>query len=411
MTRRTWHTVLNGRLDHAVSAMAEVAHLRPDDPQAQALFDQFAAARPATVRKAGRLTTKPLPLTSCSLLAFAPDLSEFAVVHQRGEVRSVETYALPSGGQRESFPLPAGEWDPSYSGLVHLGDAVVLVEGHSLQRIHQIVRYRRPGWVREVVATRTLGFQPGMAAVPGAFVAGGEGEFLVGTASGPVRQVPADGAAKVLAGEPISGRIAVTFDDRPQEQLFAVLDADLRILARRRATSDTDRIGSAWFCGPERVQTYGMWNYLRLWRIGRGKLGLRGDRHLPKYELQYGKSAPLGFTYVPGHDLVAREFPHAPTRWYDTKRLDQVDAPDPFGERRFPLWISPGGEYAILEGDDGLEVADLRLAGLVTRPMAELRPADLLPLARDESRLGDDAKLVLRLLRARMAQSRPIGAG
>ncbi|WP_432972865.1 hypothetical protein [Dactylosporangium sp. CA-233914] len=408
MTRQTWRSVLDGRLDHAVSAMAELADSRPGNPKAQALFDQFAAADPRAVRRAGSLITRPLPVRHPDSLAFAPDLCEFAVLGRLGQRNRVEMFDLPTGEPRDSFLLrPDREGDPLYRDVVHLGDAIVVTESYNGPRNHlSIVRYRRPGWVREVIAEPTSWFYPGMAAVPGGFIVGGAGEFLIGSGDGPIRQAPADGDVTVLAGDPISGRVAVTIRPTfPEPPSFAVLDPDLRVVARHTARSETDEVAIAWFCGPDRVLTCGMWKYLRAWEAVGGELVQQGGEYLPKYELQFPTHQfPLGLTYVPGHDLVALEFPAAPPRWYDPARLDRVEAPDPFGKQGFPLWISPGGEYALLEDHDGvLELADLRLANLVTRPMAGLGPADLEPLARREGQLDDDAKLVLSLLRARLA--------
>ena len=75
--------------------------------------------------------------------------------------------------------------------------------------------------------------------------------------------------------------------------------------------------------------------------------------------------------------------------------------PDVFGSR-FPVWVAPGDGYAAFEGMGRvLEVSDLRLADLLSRPMGEAEPADLDTVrALAGTQLGEAASATVELLRA-----------
>jgi hypothetical protein len=394
---------MKGRLDRAVASMGRLGDWRPGDEAGRVLFERFAAADPKAIRAAAALRTLPIPVSYCRHLAFHPDLSEFAVIQSQDRREYVEIYSLPHGELLERFALPTSRSRPIYDNLVHLGEAIVLTESYLRQRHNfQVIRHRRPGLAREVLATSSLGFKPGLAAVPGGFVVGGKGHFLLGGVNGPLRKAPVEGHATLLASEATSGRLAVLLGDYPYKESFAVLDADLRVLARMPVESESDRYHIVWFRGPDHLLTHGMWRLLKAWNVGDGTFVRQGSTHLPKYELQFADHMfPLGLTCVPGRDLVAVEFPHAPPRWYDGTRLSRIGAPAPFGDR-FPLFVSPAGEYVFVEKYNGLELANLRLAELVTRPMELLRASDLDTPALNDAGLDENARSAMRLLRARL---------
>ncbi|URM99255.1 hypothetical protein LUW76_35760 [Actinomadura madurae] len=385
-----------------MAALRRLEDWRPGDAAGRRLFEQLAAADPKAIQAAAALRARPVPVKYCRHLAFHPDLSEFAVVQAQGREYYVEIYSLPDGESLERFALPTGRSRPIYDNLLHLGEAIVLTASFLRQRdnVH-IIRHRRPGWAREVLATSSLGFRPGLAAVPGGFVAGGKGRFLRGGASGPLREAPVEGDAMLLAGDAVSGRLAALIGDYP-DTAFTVLDADLRVLARMPVKSESDRFFIAWFRGPDTVLSHGMWNQLKAWKVDDGAVIRQGTAQLPKYELQFAPHVfPLGVTCVPGRDLVAVEFPSSPPRWYGGAELQRIKTPAPFDER-FPLFMSPAGEYVFFEKDDTLQLANSRLAELVTRPMGLLRAADLATPALDDDRLDENGRAVMRLLRARL---------
>jgi hypothetical protein len=86
---------------------------------------------------------------------------------------------------------------------------------------------------------------------------------------------------------------------------------------------------------------------------------------------------------------------------YDGTKLSRIKAPAPFGGR-FPLFVSPAGEYVFFEKYNALHLANARLVELVTRPMELLRASDLDTPALNADRLDENARSAVKLLRARL---------
>jgi hypothetical protein len=233
-------------------------------------------------------------------------------------------------------------------------------EGDGEYRHWRVVRHRRPDWSREILAESIGGHGVRLGAIPGGFVVVAPHHFLLGTADGPLTApVPhpalADGEATLLATDPASGRMAVTLD---YTKRLVVFDAGLRVLGETELAHDDAY--DAWFCGPETLVTFGRFRAIRSWCIEDGSLVVQGHTWLPKEDVQFGDyTFPLGLTAVPSTGLIAFARTSDPPQWYDARTLEIVAAPEVFGDR-FPVWMSPGERYAIVQDHSGLQVYDVR---------------------------------------------------
>jgi hypothetical protein len=302
-----------------------------------------------------------IPVRFSGNLAFAPDLTQLAVQPSLAQPKATEIYALSDGSLVTRLDI-TDDTSPWPDQLVYVDDAIVYLEWREDGDVRRwrVVRYRRPGWSREVLAESIAGHQVSLGAIPGGFVVGAPDHLRFGTADGPLSDpvrhpALAEGEATLLTTDPTSGRMAFT---TPYPQRLVVLDATLQIVAEAELRQNEAYHG--WFCKAETLVTFGMFKALRSWRIADGSLVVQGHTWLPKEDVQFGEhSWPLGLTVVPSRNLVAFARISDPPSWYDARTLDVALAPAQFGDR-FPVWMSPADRYAGVLDYSGLHVYDVR---------------------------------------------------
>lgn len=373
-----WDRIRELPLERAVSAVRLFGDRLPADGAARALLVRL-KAEGAVVAAAAAPAGTAVPVGVSRHLAFAPELTAIAVQPMLAEPAVIEVYGLPDGVRQVGLAVE-DSMSPWPGQLVYAGDAVVHLEWwEDDRRRWRVVRHRGPGWAREVLAEPVVGHAVCLGAVAGGFVVLAPDRFLLGTADGPLGEpVPhpalAYGEARLLATDPASGRMAVTLDTGR----LIVFAADLRVLGATDLP-DSDAY-DAWFCGPDTLVTYGMFNAIRSWRIEDGALVGQGHGWLPKEDVQHGEYAlPLGLTALPSRRRLAFARRHEPPLWYDAATLEAAAAPSVFGER-FPVWMSMGERCAVFQERGGLRVHDmgaLELARLVATAPADITPADL----------------------------------
>lgn len=323
-----------------------------------------------------------IPVRFSNHLAFAPDLTQLAVQSTLAEPGTTEIYALSDASLLASLDV-TDNTSPWPCQLVYVGDSIVYLEFRDDDVEYQeedveyqedddieyqeedvrrwrVVRHRRPDWSREILAESIPGHAVMLGAIPGGFVVVAPDHFLLGTADGPLtgpvrHPTLADGEAMLLATDPASGRMAVTLD---YTKRLVVFDANLQVLGETELHHD--EADHAWFCGPETLVTCGSYNAIRSWRIEDDSLTVQGHTWLPKEDVRYSDYVmPLGLTAVPTRKLIAFARAEGPPLWYDARTLEIVAAPAAFGDR-FPVWMSPGDRYAIVQDFSGLQVYDVR---------------------------------------------------
>lgn len=345
-----------------------------------ALFERLAAAAPAAIAAAAAPAETTIPVRFSNHLAFAPDLTRIAVQPTLAKPATTDIYSLPGAGLVARLGI-ADQTSPWPCQLVSMDGAVVHLEYREDDRRRwRVVRHRSPGWSREVLTDSIEGHAVRLGAIPGGFVVVAPHHFLLGTADGPLSEPIAhpalrDGTAMLLNTDPASGRIAVTLN---YSERLLVFDADLGLLGEVGLRQSEARC--AWFCGPETLVTYGMFQALLSWRVRDGSLVMRAHTSLPKLDTQFGNHTfPLGLTAVPSRRLIAFERAVEPPLWYQADTLLSVAAPATFADR-FPVWLSPAERYVIFQDPQGLHVHDvglLDLARLVTTPRSAATRADL----------------------------------
>jgi len=300
-----------------------------------------------------------IPVRFSNHLAFAPDLTQVAVQPTLAEPGTTEIYSLSDGSLLASLSI-TDDTSPWPCQLVYVGDAIVYLEcWENDVRRWRVVRHRRPDWSREILAESMAGHVVKLGAIPGGFVVVAPDHFLLGTADGPLSDpvwhpTLADGEAMLLTTDLASGRIAVTLDDT--ERLI-VFDADLQVLGETELHQN--EAYDAWFCGSETLVTFGMFQAIRSWRIEDGSLAVQGHTWLPKEDVQFSDYTwPLGLTAMPSRSLISFARASGPPLWYNARTLETVAEPPGFGDW-FPVWLSPGDRYAIVQDHSGLQVYDL----------------------------------------------------
>jgi hypothetical protein len=373
-----WDRVRELPLHRAVSAVRLFGDWLPADEASRALFVRLGAGG-AVVAAAAAPAATTVPVRFTSHLAFAPDLTGIAVQPMLSEPAVIEVYGLSDGSRQVSLAV-SGSVSPWPGQLVYVGDGVVHLEWwEDDRRRWRVVRHRGPGWSREVLAESVVGHAVCLGAVAGGFVVLAPHHFLLGTADGPLGEpVPhpalAHGEARLLATDPVSGRMAVALDSGR----LIVFAADMHVLgATDLHHSDAY---DAWFCGPDTLVTHGMSKAIRSWRIEDGSLVVQGHTWLPKDDVQHGEyTLPLGLTALPSRRRLAFARRYEPPLWYDATTLEAAAAPAVFGER-FPVWMSTGERCAVFQDHRGLQVHDmasLELARLATSAPADITSADL----------------------------------
>jgi hypothetical protein len=364
-----WRLVLAASLDVAVPAMPLFDGWRPADEAGRALFARLRAADPGAIVAAARPAPVMRPAPRVGHLSFSPDVSEVATMSWD----VLEIHSLPAGRLLHRSAHPRSAFTAGYDELLHLGDALVRPASPSgSNRGKMIVRHRRPRWDAESLASFSNRNPLWLARVPGGFVADTEWGLFHGTADGPlpVRATQASTQA-LLAADPVTGRLAAT---EPKAQNLIVLDSELRVTARHHLGH---ALLAGWFLGPARLVTYGDGGVLRSWEVTDDSIVAQGATVSAR-----GGTHPqqLGLTVVPTRGLVVLERPGGPPTWLRAHDLAAAEAPAVYGDR-FPVWVSPGEEYAVLRGPDRegemWDVRQLAVAGLLTRPMGDARPADL----------------------------------
>lgn len=380
-----WRQVRDDRLDKALARMSQFGQWRPDDPADRVLFARLAAVDPALAEAMSRPVVTELPVTYTDHVAFAPDLSEVAVVAALREPRVIEVFSLPDGRPMAQLEVTADREPISWEAVLHLGDAIVHTEMyHAPNRHWRVVRHRRPQWSKEILADIPDVHGAMLMPVPGGFVVGGDRDFHFGDATGPIRgplTAPSLGSAdlRLLATDPSTGRMALVVDheDDDEESGLYVLDRDLRVLGR--TIDDTYSLYDGWFHGPDWVLTHGVWHIFKSWEVRDGDLAQDGHHNLDWDNIKWGPyDFPLGITSMPERGVVAIYYDDRPPEYLTGQTLTPVEQPPAVFGDRFPVWVAAGGGYAAFEGSGRvLEVCDLRLAELLTTPLRYTTPADL----------------------------------
>ncbi|WP_394822480.1 hypothetical protein [Pendulispora albinea] len=352
-----------------------------------------------------------LPIRNPLTVSFSPDESEIAVwtsARESGGERTkaaIDIYSVRDGSRVHSIPAPKGMGE----AVVHLGDSIVsltMTDAGTPERPRRwkVVRWRRPDFVPETVHIFRGVHWLSMAPLGDGFVVSPNapdsvhppGTFLFGGNDGPLReQIFGACQTRLLATDRTSGRIAIVTHklDRSylQDELL-VLDSQLAVLGRTKIASNAE-IHWGWFCGKDRLVTYGQWQVLRSRRLREGELVVSSDRHLNKHEHDYARNGGRP-VIVPALDLIGVERDGKKPIWANARTLDDVDRPNIFA-KGFPLWVS--AKHAVLCEHD-VEIVEL-LRKRARREKLELAPprTDHVPyirtVARELKRLGVGAAL------------------
>jgi hypothetical protein len=94
---------------------------------------------------------------------------------------------------------------------------------------------------------------------------------------------------------------------------------------------------------------------MKSWQLSDGTLKHVGGRHLDKWQHRFNvHMPPLGTTALPLRTMVAVERDNDPPLWLDAVTGKDTEPP-PFADR-FPVWISPNGQYLAFQERDHLEL-------------------------------------------------------
>ena len=198
------------------------------------------------------------------------------------------------------------------------------------------------------------------------------------------------GAQWAMAVEPETGLIAF---GGPGLHLARITDDGLRPLAT--APFSRGLVPRLAFSGPDRLIGQDDDRMVRVWRI-------EGDEPHLVAERKVRATAPVdlaGLGVIAMIDLSDNT--GRSVRFLDRDTLADVPLPARFDRPEDPthLFVSPGGDWFGVGNREFVEVFEVLLSGLVTRPLAATTPADL-PTVR--TRLGRDpvARPLLELLQA-----------
>lgn len=372
-----WRLVLGASLPHAVAAMPRFDRWRPHDSAERHVFTQLTAVRPDTMasalaelkRACAARVTMPEPVHAVS---FAPDRPELAVATKRG----LHVFAVPSG--RPIAHLSTGS---APQQVVPLGDRIVVIEvgDHGVCREFQLTEYSggHRTVLREYASTDIYGTD--LVGYGDRFVARLDLELLTG--GGTSRTVtphwfewlPSQQAPRVLAAEPVSGRIAVNASsDVGAVDLLLILDEDLRVIAR--GDEDEEYTRAAVFTTPDRVITTDGRGRVRLWQRAGDRLCV--ERTVSASWTQ--KRQTLCAFPARGHVVLCQ---NGGLTWLDADTLAAVEPPrDLPDEPNLWLWNTTDGHTLAFRHHRGIALHDLLLADaadLVDRPVAGMGPGDL----------------------------------
>jgi hypothetical protein len=305
-----------------------------------------------------------IPVVHCTDFSFSPDLSELAVITGVEDALVLETFSVRDERPLERHQLAPDTWPTSSKDVVHLGEAVVHLEMDMSEtpRRWRLVRHRDgvAEVLREFCEEHTVRLLPS----PDGFVLGARHFFLFGGASGPVREVESTANNALHASDPATGRMAVVLsatDSSYSQRELQVLDAELRVVAGAPIEGEGSHVHAAWFCGSDTLVTYGQWHVLKSWRLDGESLADIGGKAFSKYDRRYlPHLLPLGITTLPISGLVVVESEDfKPHSWFDARTYAEVEAPEAIGSG-FPVWVSPGEEYAAVYARHTLEIRRLR---------------------------------------------------
>jgi hypothetical protein len=405
-----WDLVRDAPLPQAVTAARLFEGPPPDDEAARRLLDRLAATDRTAVESQAAAWVTPVRIrgTMINDVAFAPDASQIVVA----TASEITVYSLPGGRHVSTTSRNAeGPGYPIGGGVVHLGDDIVYAERHDKRRSRPgsddvgdwWVMYWRPpasvGLVWPKHAATFLCVKP--VYHPRRFVAMEERLLQV---AGPEEEEwipPADlgpaerGTFAGLATEPVRGRIAVVVRNQDDERRdITLMDSGLRVVAR--SCGDVHAAGSPAFYGPDRLLTLDESDQsIKSWRTSAESLVVAaaaegGDRLAPL--------STLGVVAIDRDGVLT---------WRDGETLAPVDGPAAL-RSRWPSYVSPGGEFAVVRTGDGVDVYDLRrlqIAELITRPLTNDQPGEMAAVAGlDGHELTLEGARLLAVHRARLEQ-------
>ena len=379
-----WRLTLSLPLAETVGAVRRLpGDWRPADQAAWPLLAALAAADPEAVRA----LTRPAPVRMCAAddeaidLDISPDGSEVVTCMKVRGRKVSGRYALADGQLLERYH--------GVSSLVHLGDAVVSVDGR-----RGVLTVRHGAGRSTHKLARTAERSGGALARGGdGFVLAACGRLLYGTATGtrlsditpPGLRLGKRDLVSYLVSEPYAGRVAsvIVRLDRDAPNDLVVLGPDFSAIAVHPQVPPPYS-GMVGFCGPGRLITYELDRTplmgLRSWEVTSSGVLSRTTTRL-RHSHFFRVLSP--WRLVIRYDRVAQgQF--AETAWLDAATLQEVARPAaltclPTRMTRLPAVSRDGRCVAFPSGRGELEVHDLlreKVSELIRRPLGDFGHAD-----------------------------------